>query len=163
MSDLRVTSPFRCVDSIALQAEREINVAKTARMRKSYEGWFENLTVRSSQQMTRASMKGKEPAITQMDVGTQMYNRIHALLVFVLWLALVTFPTGGAGYPQGSVNDSTNGQIGAPIMWREPTDIEHRDLFYGIGGKENAPDPIGCLQARPPDQDGNTAQNHCCG
>jgi hypothetical protein len=70
-----------------------------------------------------------------------MYDRIHALLVFVLWLALVTFPTGGAGYPQGSVNDSTNGQIGAPIMWREPTDIEHRDLFYGIGGKENAPDP----------------------
>src|SRR5262245_44243726 len=26
-------------------------------------------------------------------------------------------------------------------MWREPTDIHQRDLFYGIGGKENAPDP----------------------
>src|SRR5262245_34717957 len=26
-------------------------------------------------------------------------------------------------------------------MWRYPIDIDHRDLFYGIGGKENEPDP----------------------
>jgi hypothetical protein len=28
-----------------------------------------------------------------------------------------------------------------PVMWQEPTDIESRDLFYGLGGKEGAPDP----------------------
>jgi hypothetical protein len=28
-----------------------------------------------------------------------------------------------------------------PILWRDPVDIEGRDLFYGIGGPEGAPDP----------------------
>jgi hypothetical protein len=28
-----------------------------------------------------------------------------------------------------------------PVLWREPVDIESRDLFYGIGGREGAPDP----------------------
>jgi hypothetical protein len=28
-----------------------------------------------------------------------------------------------------------------PILWRDPVDIESRDLFYGIGGPEGAPDP----------------------
>src|SRR5678816_161378 len=70
-----------------------------------------------------------------------MYDRIQALFVFALCLVLLTFSAGVAGYPQGSEQNSINGQIDAPIMWREPTDIEHRDLFYGIGGKENEPDP----------------------
>jgi hypothetical protein len=29
------------------------------------------------------------------------------------------------------------------VLWQEPTDIESRDLFYGIGGREGAPDPAG--------------------
>lgn len=28
---------------------------------------------------------------------------------------------------------------GPSVMWREPADIESRDLFYGIGGKEHVP------------------------
>ncbi|HXG93510.1 MAG TPA: hypothetical protein VNN73_14270 [Blastocatellia bacterium] len=32
---------------------------------------------------------------------------------------------------------------GRQIMWQEPRDIESRDLFYGIGGREGAPDPNG--------------------
>lgn len=28
-----------------------------------------------------------------------------------------------------------------PVMWREPLDLESRDLFYGIGGKEGQPNP----------------------
>jgi hypothetical protein len=28
-----------------------------------------------------------------------------------------------------------------PILWRDPEDLESRDLFYGIGGPEGAPDP----------------------
>ena len=27
------------------------------------------------------------------------------------------------------------------VMWQEPVDLENRDLFYGIGGKQGAPDP----------------------
>jgi hypothetical protein len=33
-----------------------------------------------------------------------------------------------------------------PVLWREPTDIESRDLFYGPGGREGAPDPAGKFQ-----------------
>jgi hypothetical protein len=29
------------------------------------------------------------------------------------------------------------------VMWSEPTDIESRDLFYGAGGADGAPDPHG--------------------
>ena len=34
-------------------------------------------------------------------------------------------------------------QEGHPLLWEEPTDIESRDLFYGTGGQEGAPDPAG--------------------
>src|SRR5215468_12331295 len=30
---------------------------------------------------------------------------------------------------------------GNAVLWRPPEDIECRDLFYGPGGRENAPDP----------------------
>lgn len=30
---------------------------------------------------------------------------------------------------------------GRPVLWQEPVDIESRDLFYGAGGREGAPDP----------------------
>ncbi|HEY7913047.1 MAG TPA: hypothetical protein VIG62_14135 [Blastocatellia bacterium] len=32
---------------------------------------------------------------------------------------------------------------GRPVLWQEPRDIESRDLFYGPGGREGAPDPSG--------------------
>ena len=32
---------------------------------------------------------------------------------------------------------------GQPFLWEEPSDIESRDLFYGRGGREGAPDPNG--------------------
>jgi hypothetical protein len=37
-----------------------------------------------------------------------------------------------------AVGDIANGH---PVLWREPTDIESRDLFNGPGGAEGAPDP----------------------
>ena len=30
-----------------------------------------------------------------------------------------------------------------PVLWSEPTDITSRDLFYGPGGRQGAPDPAG--------------------
>src|SRR5215211_7493201 len=38
------------------------------------------------------------------------------------------------------INEDKRGSIRA-ILWEEPTDIESRDLFYGIGGQEGAPHP----------------------
>jgi len=32
---------------------------------------------------------------------------------------------------------------GPAVLWQEPSDIESRDLFYGIGGRAGAPDPAG--------------------
>jgi hypothetical protein len=30
-----------------------------------------------------------------------------------------------------------------PVLWQEPTDIERRDLYYGLGGQSGAPNPAG--------------------
>ncbi len=29
-----------------------------------------------------------------------------------------------------------------PVLWRDPGEIEQRDLFYGLGGKTGSPDPV---------------------
>ena len=34
------------------------------------------------------------------------------------------------------------------VLWREPTDIASRDLFYGVGGKDHAPWMQGRLHGR---------------
>src|ERR1051325_8833232 len=39
--------------------------------------------------------------------------------------------------------DSSEDREGRPVLWREPTDIESRDLFNGPGGPQSAPDPSG--------------------
>jgi len=66
--------------------------------------------------------------------------------------ALAVLPTGAFthsaqkpdGPPKGKTEatseDVKNGQA---VLWQEPTDLESRDLFYGIGGREGAPDPAG--------------------
>jgi hypothetical protein len=64
---------------------------------------------------------------------------MHALLTSVVWLSLVV-SLGGISYSEKSKHGPAQ-QHGTPLLWREPQDIQQRDLFYGIGGKENAPDP----------------------
>src|SRR6266404_2483368 len=39
--------------------------------------------------------------------------------------------------------DSGGSQDGRPVLWEDPTDIESRDLFNGLGGAEAAPDANG--------------------
>jgi hypothetical protein len=39
--------------------------------------------------------------------------------------------------------DTGGSPDGRPTLWSDPTDIESRDLFYGIGGSEGAPDANG--------------------
>jgi hypothetical protein len=66
-------------------------------------------------------------------------NKIHALLTAVVSLSLAV-SLGGVSYSQKSTHAPAQ-QQGTPVMWSDPKDIQHRNLFYGIGGKENAPDP----------------------
>ena len=37
--------------------------------------------------------------------------------------------------------DADNAKDNHPVLWQEPADIESRDLFYGRGGREAAPNP----------------------
>jgi len=39
--------------------------------------------------------------------------------------------------------DAAAGRPARPVMWQDPVDIERRDLFYGPGGREGAPEEIG--------------------
>ncbi len=45
--------------------------------------------------------------------------------------------------PGNAQEKSEQVKRGTAVLWQEPTDIESRDLFYGIGGQEGAPDPEG--------------------
>lgn len=59
-----------------------------------------------------------------------------------------TAPTGRqiqqacqAQHPQPVALSSIYKGYNGAILWRPPVDIECRDLFYGVGGREGAPDP----------------------
>jgi hypothetical protein len=39
--------------------------------------------------------------------------------------------------------ESESARATKPLLWVDPTDLETRDLFYGAGGAEGAPDPNG--------------------
>jgi hypothetical protein len=42
-----------------------------------------------------------------------------------------------------TADDAASARDTRPVLWVEPTDIESRDLFYGPGGREGAPNPAG--------------------
>ncbi len=62
-------------------------------------------------------------------------------------VALSEEPGRESGFEEGSKDDRKAGSDadhnGNAVLWKEPTDIESRDLFFGIGGREGAPDPSG--------------------
>lgn len=72
------------------------------------------------------------------------------LLLIAIMAALATFVTESATAQKP--DDEQKGKVekkaervknAQPVLWQEPTDIENRDLIYGIGGREGAPDPAG--------------------
>ena len=73
------------------------------------------------------------------------------LLLIALIVALVVLPTGAftqtapkpEGQQKGKEETAKAVKNSQPVLWQEPNDIESRDLFYGIGGREGAPDPAG--------------------
>jgi len=58
-------------------------------------------------------------------------------VAITLTLAL-TISAPGAG---ASADSNQRQNPGQQVLWREPVDIESRDLFYGPGGRDGAPDP----------------------
>ncbi|MFP5264718.1 MAG: hypothetical protein ACLGJB_22750 [Blastocatellia bacterium] len=50
---------------------------------------------------------------------------------------------GDKGDKKSGQADSDDAGEGRPVLWREPADIESRDLFHGPGGAQGAPDPSG--------------------
>ncbi len=63
------------------------------------------------------------------------------LILFLLVLSPVTIPVSAGADREGKTNPSNvqSTDAGSPVLWRSPSDIATRDLFYGPGGKENQP------------------------
>lgn len=84
-------------------------------------------------------------------MNTSTFSK-KGLLLIALIAALAASPMGAFtqtaqktdGRQKGKVEEPSEGvKNGQPVLWQEPTDIESRDLFYGNGGREGAPDPAG--------------------
>jgi hypothetical protein len=58
-----------------------------------------------------------------------------ALLIFTLGLSPATY-----GVQKNKKKQKKPTPAGTPVMWREPADIETRDLFHGSGGEAGKPD-----------------------
>ena len=84
-------------------------------------------------------------------MNTSTFSK-KALLLITLIAALAALPTGAFtqttkkpdGPQKGKAEETLEKfKDWQAVLWQEPTDIESRDLFYGIGGREGAPDPAG--------------------
>jgi hypothetical protein len=64
-------------------------------------------------------------------------NRAHAGSV----LSMAQKPSGQQKPKVEETADKM--KASSAVLWEEPNDIENRDLFYGIGGREGAPNPAG--------------------
>jgi hypothetical protein len=80
---------------------------------------------------------------------TSTFSKKGLLLIAII-AGLATFVTESAMAQKSDDNQkrkveekSERVKNAHAILWLEPTDIESRDLFYGIGGREGAPDPAG--------------------
>src|SRR5258707_15832068 len=72
------------------------------------------------------------------------------LLCSCLLVTVLLFPAAVFGKKRDIVKaEITNGDKPA-VLWRNPTDIATRDLFYGSGGKEHEPHgPVSFLKEDP--------------
>ncbi len=79
------------------------------------------------------------------------YNHIrfrHAILL--VFTAVVIAGTAALGkHPETATVDA-----GLPVLWRDPVDLEHRDLYFGPGGK--AHEPRGSFRFVEEDKSGST-------
>lgn len=58
-------------------------------------------------------------------------------------LEAVASASSGPAQHAGKNRDDAANSSARPLLWEAPTDLETRDFFYGIGGREGSPDPSG--------------------
>src|SRR6202035_3556388 len=73
--------------------------------------------------------------------GSHMHMKTRVLGLFLLALVGLSFPPVcparvRAGAPESNAEITHSAP---PVLWRSPTAIASRDLFYGPGGKEHEP------------------------
>src|ERR1039458_9204816 len=82
----------------------------------------------------------------------RMYNKRKILGLFVA--ALVLTVPAPAGLKKGNKGASGTGEITGNqllnVVWREPTDIRSRNLYYGPGREEHQPHDIRSLPYQDP-------------
>jgi len=61
-------------------------------------------------------------------------------LLFVLMVSLLILPYPTLGQKDKDKNKNLKTPSGAPVLWREPADIESRNLLLGAGGEAMKPD-----------------------
>ena len=66
-----------------------------------------------------------------------MFRVFQVLTLLLPICGLVSAKVGDGS--KASRHTVENTERATPILWREPTDIESRDLFFGPGGREHAP------------------------
>lgn len=62
-------------------------------------------------------------------------------LIASWWLSSAFYTNAGLRATQLATQQGEVEIEGRPTLWQDPTDLESRDLFYGIGGAKGAPDP----------------------
>ena len=84
-----------------------------------------------------------------------MFKKTQWFRLFMAILALVSSPLANA--KKGDKTEAPAAEItasGTPVLWRSPTDIASRNLFYGPGGK--AHEPRGTFTFTKEDLDGTS-------
>ena len=67
-------------------------------------------------------------------------NKFVVVLIALMAIGVAQAQTGSTQPPRSEPQAQDDARI-VPVMWKDPADLESRDLFYGIGGKKGEPDP----------------------
>jgi hypothetical protein len=83
-------------------------------------------------------------------------SRVIQLVTVLLAFTTLAEPASGKSHHKDKATDrrgeTTEGAL--PVLWREPADLESRDLFYGIGGQKHTP-RVGAFKFIKEDLDGS--------
>jgi hypothetical protein len=78
----------------------------------------------------------------QKEVLVLMLRVLQLVIVFLAYTALGEPASGKSPHKDKATDGKAETTQGVqPVLWRDPTNLESRDLFYGSGGPEHAPHP----------------------
>ena len=78
-----------------------------------------------------------------MDRIMRSKRMLSWLAIACLTVVMTTPLTPDVTAQNDAASAAVRQESGQPVLWEEPSDIEQRDLFYGAGGPQGAPDPSG--------------------